>query len=107
IEMAVLALKCELTASVSLAFGNDSHLYNVPGYGECHRSHHCCGDDPVEYSKTVKYMSGLCALALSRVKQEGLLASTIVTQVTDMGDARSHANDNVPLWIAGAGIRKG
>jgi hypothetical protein len=107
IEMAVLALKCELTASVSLAFGNDSHNFQVPGYGECHGSHHCCGASVVEYTKTVSYMSGLCARTLGRLKQEGVLATTIVTQVTDMGDARSHANDNVPLFVAGAGIKKG
>ena len=107
IEMAVLALKCELTASVSLAFGNDSHNYQVPGYGECHRSHHCCGESITEYTKTVTYMSGLCASTLIRLREEGVLASTVVTQVTDMGDARSHANDNVPLFVAGAGIKKG
>jgi hypothetical protein len=107
IEMAVLALKCELTASVSLAFGNDSHNFQVPGYGECHGSHHCCGASVAEYTKTVSYMSGLCARTLARLKQEGVLATTIVTQVTDMGDARSHANDNVPLFVAGAGIRRG
>ena len=107
IEMAVLALKCELTASVSLAFGNDSHIYQVPGYGECHSSHHCCGDSVVEYTKTASYMAGLCARVLIRMREEGLLASTIVTQVTDMGDGRNHSNVNVPLWVAGAGIRKG
>jgi hypothetical protein len=109
IEIAVLALKCDLTASVSLAFGNDSHNFQVPGYGECHGSHHCCGGAQavVAYTKTVSYMSGLCARTLSRLREEGLLASTIVTQVTDMGDARAHANDNVPLFVAGAGIRKG
>jgi hypothetical protein len=107
IEMAVLALKCELTASVSLAFGNDSHNYQVPGYGECHRSHHCCGDSVAEYTKTVSYMSSLCAATLIRLKAEGLLTSTIVTQVVDMGDARNHANDSVPLFVAGAGIKKG
>jgi hypothetical protein len=109
IEVAVLALKCDLTASVSLAFGNDSHNFQVPGYGECHRSHHCCGGDQsvAEYTKTVAYTSGLCARTLARLREEGLLASTIVTHVTDMGDARAHANDNVPLFVAGAGIRKG
>jgi hypothetical protein len=106
IEMAVLALKCELTASVSLAFGNDGHTFLIPGYGECHTSHHCCAGD-AEYTKTVKYMYGLVATTLSRLKEEGLLATTIVTQVTDMGDARSHANENVPLLVAGAGIKKG
>lgn len=106
IEMAVLALKCELTASVSLAFGNDGHTFLIPGYGECHTSHHCCAGD-AEYTKTVKYMYGLVATTLSRLKEEGLLASTIVTQVTDMGDARSHANENVPLLVAGAGVKKG
>jgi hypothetical protein len=109
IEMAVLALKCELTASVSLAFGNDGHTFQVPGYGECHQSHHCCGgaQSVAAYTRTVSYMFGLCARTLARLKEEGLLASTIVTQVTDMGDARAHANDNVPLFVAGAGIRKG
>ena len=107
LEIALLALKCNITASASLAFGSDQHTFSIPGYGELHRSHHCCADSEGEYTKTVSYMSGLCARTVSRAKEEGVLNDTVITQVCDMGDARGHANGNVPLFITGAGIRRG
>lgn len=107
LEIALLALKCNITASASLAFGSDAHTFSIPGYGEMHKSHHCCADSEGEYTKTVSYMSGLCARAVSRAKAEGVLDDTVLTQVSDMGDARGHANGNVPLFITGAGISKG
>ena len=48
-------------------------------------------------------MCGLGARTLVRAKEEGVLNSTVVTQVTDMGDARAHNNTNVPLFVAGGG----
>lgn len=109
IEMAILALKCNLTASVSLAFGNDGHGFSIPGWDQVfHQSHHCCpGTEP--YEITGRYMCSLAARTINRAKEEGILDSTVITQVTDMGDARAHNNTNVPLFVAGGGsaVRRG
>lgn len=103
IEIAMLALKCNITNSVSIAFGDDQHEFYIPTYADVvHDSHHCCpGADP--YITTVNHMSGLCARTIRRAKEEGLLDSTLITQVSDMGDARAHDNRNVPMFVAGGG----
>lgn len=105
-EIAILALKCGLTPSVSLAFGNDQHTYVVDGGRIAHDSHHNYADTS-RYEADQAYMSRMVARVLRRMREEGLLNSTIVTHVTDMGDARSHSNSNVALFMAGAGIKGG
>jgi len=103
IEIAILALKCDITSSVSIAFGEDNHQFNIPTYNQVfHQSHHCC-PGTADYTITAKYMAGLCARTIRRVQEEGLLDTTLITQVTDMGDARAHNNVNVPLFVAGGG----
>jgi len=102
-EIAILALKCGITNSVSIAFGEDNHQFNIPVYAQVvHQSHHCC-PGVADYTITAKYMAGLCANVISRAKAEGILDSTLITQVTDMGDGRAHNNVNVPLFVAGGG----
>jgi len=49
----------------------------------------------------------MVARVIRRLDEEGLLDTTVVTHVTDMGDARSHSNNNVALFMAGAGIKGG
>lgn len=108
IAIAVLALRCNITASVSLAFGNDSHGFNIPGYNDVfHQSHHCCNEALDPYVTTARYMCGLAAETIRQADAAGLLSETIITQVTDMGDARAHNNTNVPMFVAGAGVRGG
>ena len=103
IEIAMLALKCDITSSVSIAFGEDNHQFTIPTYNQVfHQSHHCC-PGTADYTITAKYMAGLCARTISRAQAEGILNSTLITQVTDMGDARAHNNVNVPLFVAGGG----
>ena len=59
IEVALLALECNITASVSLAFGNDGHGYTVPTYNNVlHNSHHCCPGTAL-YENTGKYTNML------------------------------------------------
>lgn len=110
IDIAMLALKCDLTSSVSISFGDDEHQFNVPGYNDVfHQSHHNKnGDEAIpEYSITANYMAGLGARCISRCQEEGILDSTIITQVTDMGDARTHESPNVPMFVAGGGLSGG
>jgi hypothetical protein len=105
-EIAILALQCGVTASVSLAFGNDSQEFIMRDGKTAHSSHHCCSSS-LEYELDIAYMSGIVARVIRRMKQEGLLDSTVVSHLSDFGDARAHANSNVPLFMAGAGIKGG
>ncbi len=105
-EIAILALKCNLTPSVSLAFGEDNHNFVMRNGKIAHDSHHNYASS-ANYEADVAYMSTMLARVLRRMTEEGLLDSTVVTQVTDMGDARSHSNNNVALYMAGAGIKGG
>jgi len=105
-EIAILALKCEITPSVSLAFGDDGHTYVLRNGKIAHDSHHNYADTS-HYEADQAYMSRMVARVIRRLDEEGLLDTTVVTHVTDMGDARSHSNNNVALFMAGAGIKGG
>ena len=107
-EIVALALSCNLTASASIAFGTDEHghFFDVLGR-ESHQSHHNQGNQPAAYVADIVYMQGLTKILLDKLSARGLLTSTIVTQVSDMGDANSHGNTNVPMLVMGAGIAGG
>ncbi len=105
-DIAVLALNCNLTASVSIAFGSDAHnhIFDALGGRSSHSSHHF---NQAQYTEDIAYMQGLTKNLLDKLNAAGLLSSTIVTQVSDMGDANSHGNVDVPMLVAGAGITGG
>lgn len=107
-DIVALALSCNLTASASIAFGTDahSHFFDVLGR-ESHQSHHNQGNLPLAYTEDIVYMQGLTKYLFDKLNSRNLLGSTIVTQVSDMGDADSHGNTNVPMLVAGAGITGG
>lgn len=107
-DIAALALSCNITASVSVAFGTDAHTHFLDVLGrESHQSHHNQGNMPLAYTEDIVYMQGLTNYLLNSFNSHGLFASTIVTQVSDMGDADSHGNSNVPMLVAGASIAGG
>lgn len=107
-DIVTLALSCNLTASVSLAFGTDAHTHFLDALGrESHQSHHNQGNLPLHYTEDIVYMQGLTAYLFDKLVERGLMGSTIITQVSDMGDADSHGNSNVPMLVAGAGITGG
>jgi hypothetical protein len=105
-DIAVLALSCNLTASVSVAFGSDAHnhIFDALAGRASHSSHHF---NQVQYTEDIAYMQGLTKNALDKLNSASLLGSTIVFQVSDMGDANSHGNSDVPMLLAGAGITGG
>lgn len=105
-EIGILALKCGITPSLSLAFGDDNHNYVLNNNKIAHDSHHNYADTS-RYEADQAYMSRMVARVIRRLREEDLLDSTVVTHVTDMGDARSHSNNNVALFMAGAGIKGG
>jgi Protein of unknown function (DUF1552) len=102
-DIIVLALNCNLTASVSIAFGDDGHNYIFDALGgrASHSSHHF---NQAQYTEDIAYMQGLTKYLLDKLNTAGLFSSTIVTQMSDMGDANSHGNSDVPMLVAGAGI---
>lgn len=105
-DIAVLALSCNLTASVSVAFGSDAHnhIFDKLGGRSSHQSHHF---NQAQYTEDIAYMQGLTKYLLDKLNTAGLFSSTVVTQVSDMGLADAHGNDDVPMLVAGAGISGG
>ena len=104
-DIIVLALNCNLTASVSIAFGSDSHNHIFDKLGRAsHSSHHF---NQAQYTEDIAYMQSLTKNLLDKLDAQGLLSSTIVTQLSDMGDANGHGNVDVPMLVAGAGIAGG
>jgi hypothetical protein len=105
-DIIVLALSCNLTASVSIAFGNDAHnhIFDKLGGRSSHQSHHF---NQAQYTEDIAYMQSLTKNLLDKLNAQGLLSSTVVTQMSDMGLADAHGNDDVPMLVAGASIAGG
>ena len=105
-DIAVLALNCNLTASVSIAFGSDAHnhIFDALGGRSSHQSHHF---NQAQYTEDIAYMQSLTKNLLDKLSAQGLLSSTTVFQMSDMGLADAHGNDDVPMILAGAGITGG
>lgn len=108
-DIAILALSCNITASASIAFGRDQNDFLIPSNiysAPLHSSHHDNGWQQ-KYILTARYMAGLAAKTVKKAKSAGILNETVITQVSDMGNGNLHTNDNVPMFVAGAGVRKG
>ncbi|MGV8835026.1 DUF1552 domain-containing protein [Cellvibrio sp.] len=119
-DIAVLALECSLSSSVSLAFGTDEHTHVLDGAmitdttgayrpRPSHDSHHNQGNPNYAgyYDQDVRYYMSLTAQLLDKLQAKNLLASTIVTQVSDMGNVDAHSGQNCPMLVAGGGVRGG
>ncbi len=105
-DIVALALSCNLTASASIAFGDDAHnfIFDKLGGRASHSSHHW---NATLYNEDVNYMSSLNAYLLDKLTAAGLMSSTIYTQISDMGNVDTHGNSDVPMIVAGAGISGG
>jgi hypothetical protein len=108
-DIIALALECNLTASCSLAFGNDAAEFSMPYLSFTNTYHNSIhggqGGDPSypHYRETRTHLSSLSAYAINRLKQQGVLNSTIVCEVTDMGNGDTHSSVQIPLIMAGGG----
>jgi hypothetical protein len=114
-DIAVAALQCGLTRSVSIAFGNHQCQFRIPelGYqGAYHQSiHGGSGGLPnyPYYTEMRNHLGSLSGYLIERLRGAGLLDSTVVVETTDMGHADRHSGQDVPLLIAGGGgtMRRG
>ncbi|MCG8612950.1 MAG: DUF1552 domain-containing protein [Pseudomonadales bacterium] len=108
-DIAVAALKCNFTRSVSLAFGNHQGEFRIPELnyqGLYHQSIHGGSNGLPDYPYYVemrRHLGSLSAYLIGRLRDEGILDSTIVVETTDMGHADVHGSSDVPLLIAGGG----
>ncbi len=110
VDVATLALKCDLTRVVSLMFGNHQCDFTVPDAGVDTNYHSSIHGRPAAdynqyrayFTQKLKYLIESLA-GTEDVDGKTLLDNTLILQVTDMGDARSHGGDNVPYMLAGGG----
>ncbi|MEM1401903.1 MAG: DUF1552 domain-containing protein [Pseudomonadota bacterium] len=108
-DIAVAALACNITSSVSMAFGNHQSEFRIPQLnfqGIYHQSiHGGSGGLPnyPYYTEIRSHLGSLTAYLIARLRDRGLLDSTIVLETTDMGHADKHSGNDVPLLIAGGG----
>tara|TARA_R110002049_G_scaffold154534_2_gene319039 strand:+ start:3903 stop:5189 length:1287 start_codon:yes stop_codon:yes gene_type:complete len=108
-DIAVSALQCGLTSSVSIAFGNHQSELRIPELnytGSYHQSiHGGSGGLPnyPHYTELRNHLGSLSAYLIQRLYERGILDSTVVLETTDMGHADVHGNADVPLMIAGGG----
>jgi len=108
-ENAILALNCNITRVVTLQLGTHQADFAVTGLrGDYHSSIH--SGDVDYYASYRTYFTGLVAHLIQRLKETddhdgsgSLLDSTLIVQVTDMGDGNSHGAEDAPFMMAGGG----
>lgn len=110
VDLVTLALKCDLTRVVSLMFGNHQSDFTVPEAGVDTNYHQSIHGRPAEDYITyrVYFTDKLRYLIQSLADTEdmdgnNLLDNSLVLQVSDMADGRSHDGVNVPYMLAGGG----
>ncbi|MEL6722077.1 MAG: DUF1552 domain-containing protein [Pseudomonadota bacterium] len=108
-DIAVAALQCQLTSSVSIAFGNHQCEFRIPELnytGNYHQSIHGGSNGQAnypDYAEVRNHLGSLSAYLIQRLQEANILDSTVVVETTDMGNADTHGASDVPLMIAGGG----
>ncbi|MEM6365681.1 MAG: DUF1552 domain-containing protein [Planctomycetota bacterium] len=115
-RMLRLALETDSTRIVALAIDQNSNpKVNLPGVTQGHHSltHHGNRDDSVSQLKTIETAQmkafGRLLGSLQAVQENGqtLLDQTMVLYGSNLGNANSHDNKNLPVILAGGGFRHG
>ena len=114
-DIAVAALKCQITSSVSIAFGNHQCEFRISELnyqGNYHQSIHGGSQGQANYpyyTEVRNHLSSLSAYIIQKLRDANILDSTIVVETTDMGNADTHGASDVPFLLAGGGnaIRRG
>ena len=107
-ENAILALACNLTRVVTLQLGTHQSDFSVTGLsGEYHSAIHSGREEP--YTEFRTYFSSLVAHLIQRLAEEDdpaggkMIDSTLLVQVTDMGNGDAHSGSDAPFMFAGGG----
>jgi hypothetical protein len=114
-DLAHLAIQTDSTRLITIMLAGATSAPPIPGVTQGHHdlSHH--GKDPgklaqlqlieVECLKVLREL--VSKLKQSQENGETLLDRTIVYLGSNLGDASSHSNKNLPLLVAGGGFRHG
>jgi hypothetical protein len=107
-ENIVLAMKCNITRVATLQIGTHQSDFGVTGLtGDYHGSVHSGNLD--FYASYRSYFSARIAHLIKRLSETDdpnggkLIDSTLILQVTDMGDGSSHGGTDAPYMMAGGG----
>ena len=108
-DIAVAALSCGLTSSVSLAFANHQGEFRIPELnyqGNYHQSIHGGSNGQPGYpfyTEMRAHLGSLSAYVIAKLRDASILDTTVVVETTDMGHADLHGSGDVPMMIAGGG----
>lgn len=107
-DNAIMALKCNLTRVVTIQMGTHQSDFAVTGLsGDYHSSIH--SGDLDYYASYRTYFSARMAHLISRLVEEDdpaggkMIDSTLVVQVTDMGDGNAHTGSDAAYMVVGGG----
>ena len=107
-ENAILALKCDITRIVTIQMGSDSADFSVTGFSDQYHSAVHSGN--LDYYAAYRaYFTERVAHLIRRLREEDdpaggkLIDSTLVVQVTDMGDGSAHTATDAAYMFAGGG----
>jgi hypothetical protein len=114
-DLAHLAVQTDSTRLITIMLAGATSAPPIPGVTQGHHdlSHH--GKDPGKLAQLnlieIECMKVLCEL-VARLKQsqeagETLLDRTMVYLGSNLGDASSHSNRNLPVLVAGGGFQHG
>lgn len=115
-QMAKLSLQTDSTRIITLAIDQNANpKVNLPGVTEGHHSltHHGHRESSVEQLKTIEAAQteafGQLLGDLKSIREQGdsLLERTMVLYGSNLGNANSHDNRNLPMILAGGGFRHG
>lgn len=115
-RMIRLALETDSTRIVALAIDQNSNpKVNLPGVTQGHHSltHHGNRNDSVDQLKTIEtaqmkvFGELLGSLQSVKERDHSLLDRTMVLYGSNLGNANSHDNRNMPMILAGGGFRHG
>jgi hypothetical protein len=115
-DVAALALQADATRIVTLNIGGSLPVTNIPGINRGYHDLSHSGQDPEKLRQLHIVESALMAELdyflerLSTMKDIGgssLLDNTTVVFGSGMGNASAHANTNLPLVLAGGGLKHG
>lgn len=115
-RMMQLSLQTDSTRIIALSIDQNANpKVNLPGVSQGHHSltHHGHRDDSVEQLKIIESAQMQCfgdfLGSLKSVDEDGesLLDRTMVLMGSNLGNANSHDNSNLPIVLAGGGFRHG
>lgn len=113
-QMMRLAIQTDSTRIIALTIDQNSNpKVNLPGVSQGHHSltHHGHRDETVEQLKIIESAQMKCFAdflgGLNSITEDGqpLLDRTMVMMGSNLGNANSHDNSNLPIILAGGGFR--